>query len=181
MDLDILIWIDNNLHSNEAVSQVIKYITYLGETGWIWIALCVVLLIFKRTRYIGVTLAVALILDFLLVNVALKNIVNRARPWTEYESFKQFYDSISLKLPTDSSFPSGHAGISFAAAVALIIRVRKWSIPAVILAVLIALSRLYLCVHYPTDVLVGAIVGSACGVLGCVIVSAIRKKIAKKE
>ncbi len=168
------------MHGSHGLSVFIKYISYLGNSGIIWIVLCLILLIFRKTRYAGFMLGVALVIDVLVVNAFLKNIVNRDRPWTEYEPFKDFYESIGLSLPSDSSFPSGHAASSCCAAVVLIVKFKWKSIPGVILAVLITLSRLYLCVHYPTDIIGGVLIGIACGVLGCVITHFVSKAILKK-
>ncbi len=180
MDISILIWINNYLHGAPWVSHAVKWFTYLGNAGWIWILLCVILLCFKKTRYGGITLAVALIFDVLIINVLLKNVVNRPRPWTEYPAFQDFYHSIGLSLPTDSSFPSGHAAVSLCAATVLVMRYRAKGIAAAVVAVLIALSRLYLCVHYPTDVLAGALIGSAIGIGATFATDAVAKKIKQK-
>lgn len=180
-DLRILVWINNNLHGSIGFSYFVKYLTCLGEGGAIWIAACIIIVIFKKTRYAGLTLAVALILDYLIVNLVIKNIVNRPRPWAEYPDFESFYESISFSKPGESSFPSGHAAAAFCSAVVLLVRFKWKGLPALILAVVLALSRLYLCVHYPTDVLCGAIIGSLIGLFSCVIVSLVAKKIKDRK
>ncbi len=164
MDLQILQWVNENLHGSRAVSEIFKCITFLGNTGWFWIALALVLLIFKRTRKVGVAMAIALVLDILLVNVTIKPLVGRIRPYEIDTALKDFILSINLELPDDASFPSGHSGISFAGAMVLLFAYKKKGIAAVVLATLIALSRIYLCVHFPTDVLAGALIGSLCAV-----------------
>ena len=137
----------------------------------------IVLLIFKKTRWAGVAVAIALVLDVLIVNVILKLSVNRPRPWQDYPDlgFQEFHNSISVREPSDSSFPSGHTAALFAAAVALVLYYKVKGLPALGVALLVAISRIYLCMHYPTDVIGGIVIGSACGVVGYFLM-----KLAKK-
>lgn len=147
------------------LTAVMLAFTYMGEVGAIWIAAAAVLLAFRKTRPCGVVLAAALIIDFLVVNLALKNIVARPRPFTVSEELLAFLEQIEYKLPSGWSFPSGHAAVSFCAAAVLTCFYKgkgAWSIAA---AALIAFSRLYLGVHYLTDVLAGAAIGALIGVL----------------
>lgn len=166
MEIDVLKWFHTAFHSQAWLNYIMKYITYIGEFGAAAIACAVLLIIFKKTRWAGIAVACSLILDVLIVNVILKLTVNRARPWTEFEEFKTFYQDFGIRQPTDSSFPSGHTAACFAAAVALTFRYKLKALPALIIAALVALSRIYLCLHYPTDVLGGAIIGVTCGVAG---------------
>ncbi|MFA5624853.1 MAG: phosphatase PAP2 family protein [Bradymonadales bacterium] len=140
----------------DALDHIMVYITKLGDLGAIWILLTVVLLIVPKTRSVGLCMFLALLLDSLLLNLALKPLIARPRPFSVNETV-----SLLIAKPSDFSFPSGHSGASFAAAFAILFsKARKalW-IPALCLAVLIAFSRLYLYVHYPSDVLAGAIIG----------------------
>lgn len=130
-------------------------ITHLGDAGWFWIILGIVLLIPKKTRKAGIAALAALAIGALITNVALKNIIARIRPYEVVEGLK-----LLIEPQSDFSFPSGHTCASIGAALAMYpFLERKWGIPLVILAVLISLSRLYVGVHYPTDVLGGAVVG----------------------
>lgn len=132
-----------------------KTITHLGDAGWFWILLGILLLIPKKTRKAGIAALMALAIGALITNVALKNIVARIRPYEVVEGLK-----LLIEPQLDFSFPSGHTCASFGAALAMYSFLeRKWGIPLVILAVLISLSRLYVGVHYPTDVIGGAVVG----------------------
>lgn len=177
MDVQILKWVHEVFHSQTWLNYIMKYITYIGEFGAGAILCALILLIFKKTRWAGVAVAVACVLDVLIVNVILKLSVNRARPWQTYPDlgFQEFHRLIGVREPTDSSFPSGHTAALFAAAVALIMFYKVKGLPALAVAILVAVSRIYLCMHYPTDVLGGIIIGSACGVGGYFLM-----KLAKK-
>jgi undecaprenyl-diphosphatase len=131
------------------------FITYLGEFGWIWILISLLLLCKKKYRPYGVLMLCSLLLTFLIGEVGLKNIVGRVRPCDVQASLP-----ILIPRPDGFSFPSGHAASSFTAAVILFHANRKWGIGALILASLIAFSRIYLYVHYPTDVLAGICLGT---------------------
>lgn len=181
MEINVLKWFDATFHSEAWLNYIMKYITYIGEFGAAAIIVAAVLLIIKKTRWAGVAVAIALVLDFLIVNVLLKSTINRARPWAEYEELKAFYEACGVRLPTDSSFPSGHSAATFCAAVALMLRYKLKALPALIIAFLVALSRIYLCIHYPTDVLAGIIIGSLCGVAGHFVAEAIRTTIIVKR
>ena len=182
MDIAILKWFDATFHSQTWLNYIMKYLTYLGEFGAGAIICAVVLLIFKKTRWAGVAVAIALLLDVLIVNVILKLSVNRARPWQTYPDlgFQEFHNSIGVREPSDSSFPSGHTASLFAAAVALVFYYRVKGLPALAVAFLVALSRIYLCMHYPSDVLGGMLIGSACGVAGYFLMKLAKKFILMK-
>ena len=148
------------------LDKILAFITSLGNAGIIWIVLAVVLLIRSKTRKAGIIVAAALLVDLILCNLILKNLVARVRPYDVNAAI-----AILIKKPLDFSFPSGHTAASFAAMTALFLaKMQKAWIAALILAVLIAFSRLYFYVHYPTDVLGGVVVGILSGVLGCAIV-----------
>ena len=151
---------------------VVPLITRLGDAGIIWIILTVLLLIIPKTRKTGVIMMAALLVDVLLCNVLIKNLVARTRPFDVNTAVQ-----LLIAKPQDYSFPSGHTAASFASVTALYLAGEKkmWK-AALVLAVLIALSRLYLYVHYPTDIIGGVIFGSLSGYLGYKIVEQIRKK-----
>lgn len=160
-EANIVLWIQENLRVS-FLNPVVTAITSLGNAGIFWIILTVILLLFKKTRKIGLCCAIALIADVLAVNVILKPLVARARPYVTLDTIVPLGH-----LSRDFSFPSGHSAASFAGAWALYKSApRKYGIAAVVLAALIALSRLYVGVHYPTDVLAGAAIGIAAGELG---------------
>lgn len=181
MEIEFLKWVDATFHSQTWLNYIMSGITWLGEFGAAAIVLAIVLLVFKKTRHAGFAVTVALIINVLVVNVILKTAVNRARPWTEWEEILNFYQSVGVRKPTDTSFPSGHAAMCFAGAVALTFRYKVKAIPALVVAALVAISRIYLCIHYPTDVIGGVLIGSACGVAGHFIVKLIENKMAKRS
>ena len=164
-DLPILEWIQAYLQS-DFLDTVMPIITLFGEGGIFWIAWAVILLIIPKTRKIGLSMLIALILGLLVCNLTLKPLVARVRPYDLQEQDFGVYINLLISRQSDFSFPSGHTIASFEAAVVLLKNSKKMGIPAMILAVLIAFSRLYLYVHYPTDVLAAVVLGIAFGFLG---------------
>lgn len=142
------------------LDRIIVSITSLGNGGWFWIVLGIVLIITKKYRKGGILILGALIFSALFGNIILKPLVARPRPCWIHDTVQ-----LLIKVPRDYSFPSGHTQASFAAASALMQTNKKAGISACVLAVLIAFSRLYLYVHFPTDVLAGILIGICCGLL----------------
>lgn len=160
LDGGILLWIQGTLRG--LLDPVFIAYTHLGDAGLLWIALCLVLLVFPRTRRAGLAGLTALLLGLLCTNVVLKHLVGRARPWLTVEGL------VPLIAEGDpNSFPSGHSCAAFAAASAWCRTLpRRWMKGVgLVLAALMALSRLYVGVHFPSDVLVGVLVGTLCGQL----------------
>lgn len=174
-ELKFLDFIQDKL-SCDFLDKVMPVITKLSDGGVFWIALAVILIIFKKTRKTGISMGLALIFGLLIGNVLLKNIVGRTRP---YELNPEF--NLLVKRLKDASFPSGHTLAAFEGAVTIFIRNKKYGIPAIILAFLIAFSRIYLYVHFPTDVLAGIIIGSVNAILACLIIDKLYKKYFSKE
>lgn len=159
-ELGILNWIA--LHCQCGVfDAVMPWISRLGDKGILWIVLgLILLLVGKRDRETGVQILIALVFSVILCNLILKNMVDRIRPF-EWNTAVQ----LLVARPTDPSFPSGHTSASFAAVTVLILNRWKGRWAAFVLALLIAFSRLYLYVHFPTDVLGGLVLGTICGIL----------------
>jgi undecaprenyl-diphosphatase len=134
-------------------------ITSFGEAGIFWIALSLLLMIPKKTRKAGFSMGLALLLGVILGNGVLKNVVARPRPYDLDPTLSHLL--AWGHMSTDFSFPSGHTLASFEAAVALLCHHKRWGIAALALAFLVGISRLCLLVHYPTDVIFGALMGSA--------------------
>lgn len=169
-ELNILWWIREHL-TNPFLDTVMPYISSLARNGEVWILLALVLVCFKKTRKVGVAMGIAMACGYLIGNLGLKNLFARTRPYDVTE-----VELLVAKLH-DFSFPSGHTLVSFEAATALWYYHRRWGIAAFVLAALIALSRLYLFVHYPTDVLAGALLGIGIGLASCWVVNRSSRKI----
>ena len=172
MEIKILDWIQGI--RTPIVDTIMCFITSLGNMGLIWIILAVVLILIPRTRKSGLVVMAALIIDVILCNGILKNLFARVRPCDVNTAVQ-----LLVPRPSDYSFPSGHTAASFSAVAALFFAGKKkmWKM-ALPLAVLIAFSRLYLYVHYPTDILGGILVGIVCGYAGKWSIGKIyRKKI----
>ena len=164
-DLPILDWIAANLWC-PLLDAVMPVITVLGDAGIFWMVIAAALLLFKKTRRVGLGMGIAMLMGLLLCNLTLKPLCQRPRPY-DYQ-FDVFNKLIPLLIEQqhDFSFPSGHTIASFEAAGVIALNNKKWGIPALILASLIAFSRLYLYVHYPTDVLVSVALGLALAFVG---------------
>lgn len=163
-ELGILDWIAAHCQ-NSLLDAIMPFLTSLGDGGMIWIALGVLILLFHRgQRATGLQVLLALLLSLLVCNLLLKNMVDRIRPCDLNTAVE-----LLIPRPGDPSFPSGHTSASFAAVTVLFLCRWKGRWPALILAALIAFSRLYLYVHFPTDVLGGLAAGVFCGWLAVVL------------
>lgn len=166
IDTDILLFIQNHMRI-EIWNGFWRFITSLADKGWFWITVSILLLAPKKTRTAGIASLVSLMLCFWVTNVIVKEWVARPRPYNTIEAIIPL-----IREPRDYSFPSGHTTASFAGALAFFRWLpRKYGIPAVCLAGMIGFSRLYLGVHYPSDVLGGFLVawaGSTC-VSACIL------------
>lgn len=178
-DLPILEWIQAYLQS-DFLDTVMPIITLFGEGGIFWIAWAVILLIIPKTRKIGLSMLIALILGLLVCNLTLKPLVARVRPYDLQEQDFGVYINLLISRQSDFSFPSGHTIASFEAAVVLLKNSKKMGIPALIIAILVSFSRLYLYVHYPSDVLVSVVLGTAFAFAGCALANLIKLPTAKK-
>ena len=139
-------------------NSFMPYISVLGSSGAIWIMSGIILMFFPKYRKNGWFVLLSLLAGFIICNLALKPLVARPRPcWIRPDV------PMLVAVPHDFSFPSGHTVSSFAAAESIRYANRKLGIGAYILAVIIAFSRLYLYVHFPSDVIVGALIGFMCG------------------
>ena len=175
MDGSVLFFIQENIR-NPLLNAIMIFITTLGDGGAIWIFSTLLLLIFKKTRKIGVMSAVALLSSLLINNYLIKNLVARPRPFVTFPELR-----ILIPTPSEFSFPSGHTSSSFAAAAVFYRHLpKKLGVLAILLAGLIGLSRLYVGVHYPTDVLAGALTGVLLSYLAQWIVDRCEKKITNR-
>lgn len=156
MEMSILYAIQQ-LHTPLLTTLMIM-LTNIGNGGAVWAVIAISCLFFTKSRPAGIAILVALVLSFIVGNEILKNLVMRSRPcWIDPSV------PLLIHVPKDYSFPSGHTFSAFAAASALYFSHRRLGIWALILAALIGFSRLYLFVHFPTDVLAGAFLGLGAG------------------
>lgn len=180
LDGQLLIGIQQALNA-DWLTPIMKVITAFGEYGIFWILVCLVLLAFKKTRRIGIICTLSLALTFILCNGVIKPLVDRERPFESFSAVQPF-----LPHPGDSSFPSGHTANAMGPAWGMFMgsrdryapmgwqgegipasTVHKWSVVAIVLALLIGLSRMYLGMHYPSDVLAALLVGMLAATVVC--------------
>ncbi len=170
-DSSILLWMQDSLRG--AADPIVKVITHLGDKGILWIALTLVLLAFRKTRRLGVFCMVSMLIGLLVTNLVIKNWVARVRPYELIDGLQRI-----IEAQHDYSFPSGHTTNSLACAWVLFRRApKKYGVTALVLAILISLSRLYVGVHYPTDVLGGAVIGICSATLALWLVPKLEAKI----
>ncbi|MBR5565144.1 MAG: phosphatase PAP2 family protein [Roseburia sp.] len=173
LDGNILLWIQEYIR-NDFLTPIFKFITSLGDEGYVWIAIAIVLLFVKNYRKVGLMVGASLLGSLVFNNMIIKNIVARPRPYRMIETL-----TILIPEPGEYSFPSGHTSSSFAAGVVLYLMLpKKYGIPAMVLAFLIGISRLYVGVHYPTDVLGGMVMGTLIAVS---VVKATEKILMKRK
>lgn len=155
---------------NPVLNVIMSVITYLGDDGIFWIVLGLIMLIPKKTRKFGFYMLAGIAVAGAVNNLFIKNIVCRPRPfnfdgWPEAFTFPNI-----VAKPGSWSFPSGHTSSSFGAAFPMLMRAKKkYGIPAMVLALLIGISRIYVHVHYPTDIIAGIIVGILAGLVSTIL------------
>jgi len=156
------------------LDAVMVFVTKLGDAGILWIAIGLILAVIPKTRKCGVLVLISMAVSFLFGNIILKNVIGRARPF-------HVDNTVALLIPEPSeySFPSGHTLNGFTASVMIFLHYKKPGIVAILFAALIAFSRMYLFVHYPTDILGGIALGIADAVLVYMVAKKVlgRKKI----
>jgi len=202
-EMSFLLWL-NNFHGT-FLDKIFLIITLLGDKGIIWISSGILMLFFKKTRRIGISVIIAYAIVGGANNYIIKLLTNRARPfydatidvYPEAQSLQNFVaatffgDGLFLgfgEIPDSTSFFSGHTVASFACATIILLNSRKIGIPAIVLASLIAFTRLWFGVHWPSDVIFGVVfgVGAATGLYYLIVflepkVLALIAKIFKKE
>ena len=174
-DLSVLRFIRDNI-ANPVLDFLMPLITLIGEDGILWIAASLALMCFKKTRKAGFVMGLSLIIGLVTVNLTIKPLVGRTRPYV--------VDNVPILVESlkDGSFPSGHATACFECAVSLVLcGYKKWGYVSLGAAFLVAFSRLYLYVHFPSDVITGAIVGTAVAFLSFFIVSKLWDKYQKSK
>ncbi|MCI9224248.1 MAG: phosphatase PAP2 family protein [Acutalibacter sp.] len=158
-DSAVMTFVQSGFH-NPVTDTIFPAVTYLGESGIFWILLSLLIIALGRKngwRTTGCLMLAAMLLGLLLGEIALKNIICRPRPFQEMPEI-----SLLIPPPSGYSFPSGHSCASFAAATIIFLKDKRPGTAALALAALIAFSRVFLFVHYPTDVLAGSLLGVLC-------------------
>lgn len=152
---EILLLIQNGIRS-DTLTPLFSFFTLLGNEGIVWIAIGAILVARKKTRNIGFLIWLSLFFSLIICNGILKNVVAEARPFVHFPAIIPLDPAISAH---SYSFPSGHASASFAAAFGIRKLGSPFGVLAILLAALIAFSRMYLGVHFPLDVLGGLLTG----------------------
>lgn len=161
---------------NTFLNYFFAVFTYLGEAGILWIVLTFALLFYKNTSRLGLITMTGLLSEGLFNELIIKNIVRRPRPF----KIHPYVDTFVVR-PNSYSFPSGHTCLAFAAATMLFLYNKKWGIAAYITAVLIAFSRNYFYIHYPTDVIAGMLEGILIGVVNTFVMNKIFERLDSKK
>ncbi|MDW7668160.1 MAG: phosphatase PAP2 family protein [Bacillota bacterium] len=169
IDLKILDLIKIFLN-HPVLDQLLYFLTWIGNKGAVWILISIILLFKKENRKIGIKVIIALLLGLILGDIILKPMIGRIRPFLKYRDITTIIDRIGIY-----SFPSGHTTSSFAASITIFMNNKKLGRYLIILASGIAFSRLYLMVHYPSDVFGGIILGLICAVLADKLIFKIHK------
>ena len=175
-DLSVFQWIQGI--QNDFLDAVLVGITTLGNAGAIFIVLGLGLFITKKYRKAGFAVIVALLVMLICNDLFLKELFARPRPFNLFDSDPQKYAEWGrayiypelVNKPSSYSFPSGHTSSAFAAAIALLWQNRKWGVPVTIFAALMGFSRIYVEVHYCTDVIAGVVSGAVCALVAVLIV-----------
>ncbi len=153
-------------------------VSYLGKGGIFLILLSAMLLFYRPTRRFGTAMLLGLTIGFAVTNLCLKVFIARPRPYVDQDSiFYKFWLTVGQNTESDKSFPSGHTTAAFGCMTpAFILGNRRVKFFSLLFAVLMGIARIYLCVHFPSDVLAGMIVGILAGCIAVVIASKLPRK-----
>ena len=179
-DMSVFTFFGEQIQS-AAMNIVANFITFFGGSEFVipMAVLGLVLSFFKKTRKFGLAVLFAVLVGTLVTNLVMKPLFARPRPYVYYADnplFMSWYEFAGAHIESDKSFPSGHTTAAFEIGVALFLVLNKkysWIFP--VFSVLVGLSRIYLMVHYVTDVLGGVLVGTFAGIMGYIIMTAIMK------
>lgn len=177
-DFQILFFIRDHIR-NSFLNVVVPFYTTLGDDGIIWIALGLIMLIPKKTRKCGIMVLAALIVMVVFNNLLLKNLIARARPYATYPELIEDLIGI-IHVPSSYSFPSGHTVSAMAVAFTVLTQHKKLGSIVLVFAILMGLSRLYVGVHFPTDVYGGIVVGGLIALFVCWTEKKITPKLVEK-
>lgn len=187
MDYKILSWVNQVFGESKFVAVIARCLSFLGGE-WGMIGIVLALMCFKKTRKIGFYVMIAGGFTWVFNDLILKEIIRRDRPFVTYPELENMCKLAGESLPDGYSMFSGHSSTAMAVAVAIMFFSKKWGSVAVVVAFFIGVSRLILCVHYPTDVLGGFVIGIVLSIglhyltnLGLKILSSIRRKRDEKN
>lgn len=187
MDYKILSWVSQVFGESKFVAVIARCLSFLGGE-WGMIGIVLALMCFKKTRKIGFYVMIAGGFTWVFNDLILKEIIRRDRPFVTYPELENMCKLAGESLPDGYSMFSGHSSTAMAVAVAIMFFSKKWGSVAVVVAFFIGVSRLILCVHYPTDVLGGFVIGIVLSIglhyltnLGLKILSSIRRKRDEKN
>ena len=187
MDFAVLSWVNRVFGSNKFMAVTARILSFIGDK-WGMIAIVVMLLCFKKTRKLGFYVMVAGGLTWVFNDLILKLLIKRNRPFITHPELENMCRLAGEDLPDGYSMFSGHSATAMAVAVAIMFFSRKWGSVAIVVAFFIGLSRLILCVHYPTDVFGGFIIGAVLAIglhyltnLGFKIINSIRRNKDEKN
>lgn len=145
--------------SSPFLDSAMTFVSYSVSSGLLWFVMAAVMLCLPRRRAMGMAVVVAVCVSFLMTDVILKPMFDTVRP------FEVMDVTTMVPAPDNASFPSGHTASSFAAATAIMLFDRRVGTVSLLYACLVGFSRMYLCMHWPVDVLGGALIGMACALL----------------
>lgn len=171
LDHQIMTYIVQYLHS-DVLTAVMRFFSFLGDHGLLWLLIGVPLLLYPKTRRWGLTLIISLAIAALLSEYGIKFLIQRSRPFLQFSELAPL-----IPPPSGYSFPSSHATTAFACATVLFAMKKPVGCAAYVAAALISFSRVYLCVHFPSDVTAGALLGIVLGVAITLIVRHIAERV----
>lgn len=172
-EIEFLNWMQGM--RNPVLDWIMGFFSFIGEAGVFWILVSIVLLFFKKTRRMGIQALCAMAITYIIGNLILKPAFDRARPFVNELAVFAEYPPLR-RIPHDASFPSGHTMNGITCALTYLFIDKRFGIPAIIVALIIAFSRLYNYCHFPTDVIGGIVVGTVCAIAVHLIFKAVLKK-----
>ena len=180
MDFQVANWFYNTFGNNKVILTIAKVITHIGDV-WSFVVILAVLLAIKKTRKLGIYATVTVLITFCFNEYFLKLVVGRIRPFESHPEFMSVLELAGYDIPSGSSMASGHSTVTMCLAVCVFMFHKKIGIGTIALSVICGLTRLVLCVHYLTDVLVGFAIGIIFAVAIHYLINLVYKKIKRKD